>query len=245
MTRLPSIRSNTALPRATRLLRGLSCLLPLLSTTALGMDQDTQLWLNVTAIGRIGTTDPTPSRWRYWLEGQARFDQDVERNFQNIVRPALGFDLTPRVTVWAGTAWIGTETRTGHRDEHRPWQQITWIPESQPAGFTLQLRPRLEQRMLQGSGDTGWRFRQFFRGIRRVEGTAWSVVWQDEVFLNLNRTDYGARGGFDQNRLFLGVAYHATPIARLEMGYLNQFIPGHQRPDTMNHILGVTLFLTP
>lgn len=245
MTRRPCSFSVLFARARTHLGAGFALVLLAMPTAVWSTESDRQVWFNVTAIGRIGNADPGPSRWRYWLEGQMRFNDDAERNFQNILRPAVGLDLTPRVSAWLGTAWIGTETATGHRHEHRPWQQLIWIPEREPVGFSTQVRPRLEQRRLEGSGDTGWRFRQFLRGIRRLEGTAWSLVWQEEVFLNLNRTDYGARGGLDQNRLFLGVAYHATPVARFEIGYLNQFVNGRGRADAMNHILGLTLFLVP
>jgi hypothetical protein len=207
------------------------------------MESDRHAWLNVTGIGRLGNFQSGNSPWRYWVEAQTRFNDDVSRRFQTIARPAIGYDLSNRLTVWAGSAWIETEGSAGTRSEHRPWQQLTWFPEAGVGGFSLQLRPRLEQRMLQGSEKTGWRFRQFVRGTSPLGGSVWSLILQDEIFFNLNDTDYGARGGFDQNRAFVGVGYQATRIARLEAGYLNMFMRTPHRPDTMNHVLSVNLFL--
>jgi len=207
------------------------------------MESDSHVWLNVTGIGRLGDFRAAKTPWRYWLEAQTRFNDDASNRFQTIARPALGYDLSDRLTAWAGSAWIETKGNSGTRTEHRPWQQLTWFPETSPGGFALQLRPRLEQRLLQGSDDTGWRLRQFVRGTRPLGGSAWSLILQDEIFFNLNDTDYGARSGFDQNRVFVGLAYQATRIARLEAGYLNMLVHGGQRPDSMFHVLSVNLFL--
>ena len=68
------------------------------------------------------------------------------------------------------------------------------------------------------------------------------VVW-DEFFINLNDTDWGAHAGTDQNRLFLGASWTVNPTAKLEMGYINQYV-NSQQLDRMNHILSTTLGFT-
>ena len=61
-------------------------------------------------------------------------------------------------------------------------------------------------------------------------------------FANINRTDYGADDGFDQNRAFVGVGYNFDKHIKTEIGYLNQDIR-RKGPDLMDHILSVNLFL--
>lgn len=210
------------------------------------LEEDSQLWLAATTIGRwpAGATD-APSRVRYWLEGQIRFDDDASRHQQHILRPGLGYDLTPRLTLWAGYAWIDTDPIRGRSTgEHRPWQQLTWSAAQPLAGFAFSTRSRLEQRLVEDSSDAGWRLRQLFRGQHPLRGP-WSLVLQDEVFVNFNDTDAGAARGFDQNRMFAGFAYQFAPTARAEIGYLNQFIGRLERDDRMNHILSLGIVLTP
>jgi hypothetical protein len=210
------------------------------------LEEDNQLWLRVTTIGRWpASATEEPSRVRYWLEGQVRFDDDASRHQQHILRPGLGYDLTPRLALWAGYAWIYTDPIRGRSaGEHRPWQQLTWAAAQPLAGFAFSTRSRLEQRLVEDSSDTGWRLRQLFRGQRPLRGP-WSVVLQDEVFVNFNDADTGAAGGFDQNRLFAGFAYQFTPTARAEVGYLNQFIGRPERDDRMHHVLSLGIVLTP
>jgi hypothetical protein len=67
-------------------------------------------------------------------------------------------------------------------------------------------------------------------------------VLRDEIFFNLNDTEYGALSGFEQNRVFAGAAIFPRPKTRLEIGYMNIFSRG--RPaNQMDHVLATNLFL--
>ena len=63
------------------------------------------------------------------------------------------------------------------------------------------------------------------------------------MFLAFNATGFGQRGGFDQNRLFLGVAQRVTPRVRLEGGYFNQYLPRAGAPS-MRHAAMLNVFVT-
>jgi hypothetical protein len=71
-----------------------------------------------------------------------------------------------------------------------------------------------------------------------------SLVWVafDEYFINLNNTDYGARKGFDQNRLFLGFNWAFDDSTKVELGYLNQRVNTRQA-DSVFHALSTTLIV--
>ena len=88
-------------------------------------------------------------------------------------------------------------------------------------------RTRLEQRMLEGRDDTGWRLRQFVRvqvPIAR-QGTVQAVAFT-EGFFNLNSTSWGARDGVDQWRTFVGVGVPVAPRMRLEpVSYTHLTLP--------------------
>ena len=209
-----------------------------------GASQDWQTWGAVVASGVIGDQSST---LRFWLEGQGRFNDDSSRFNQGIVRTALGIAVAPRTTLWAGYAFIPNNP-PGRGDtivEHRAWQQLTWSAATPLLGFTLATRTRLEQRTVEGTDDTGWRFRQFAKLSRPIAASKWLYVslW-DEIFLNFNDTDWGANGGFDQNRLFGGIGINLSADAKAEIGYLHQLVRLDGREDQQNHILSLTVLLS-
>ena len=147
-----------------------------------------------------------------------------------------------------GYAWILTKQKgDGHSQEHRIWQQLTWSPKLEP--LTLSSRTRLEQRFLDTGDDLGWRFRQFVKGTIPIAGNSQLFLSvYDEVFFDLNGTDWGQSSGFSQNRLFLGLGWRFDPPLRgvplsVEVGYLNQLIRKRSSSDRLNHILSINFFL--
>ncbi|MGR9089949.1 MAG: DUF2490 domain-containing protein [Gammaproteobacteria bacterium] len=204
---------------------------------------DWQTWGAIVVTGDIGGDD---SNVRYWLEGQGRFNDDSSRFNQGIVRGALGYVVRPRTTLWAGYAFVPSDPQNRSDDvvEHRAWQQLTWSAGQPVAGFALASRTRLEQRTVESTDDTGWRFRQFVK-LTRPLGAGGSLYWSlwDELFVNFNDTDWGADGGIDQNRAFAGVGVKLASSAKAEIGYLNQFVRRANRDDAHNHILSLTLLL--
>jgi hypothetical protein len=201
---------------------------------------DAGLWLAVFAQGDVQPDGPL----KWWYDGHARFLDDADGFHQSIVRPGLGWSLTENAAVWIGYGWIQTSPPAGRTfDEHRIWQQTTWSRDYEP--FTFALRSRLEERFLETGDDVGLRFRQLVRAQHNLpQAPLLTLVAWDELFLNLNDTDWGAESGFDQNRLFLGVGWRPTPDAawRTEIGYLNQTIHNPAAPDRSNHILSINFY---
>lgn len=93
----------------------------------------------------------------------------------------------------------------------------------------------------------GHRFRQFLKLTVPMPSISpnLSFVVLDEIFINMNNVDTGARAGFNQNRAFGGFAYRFNKIAVGEIGYLHQYFnrPASPRPDQQQHILAVNLLL--
>lgn len=205
---------------------------------------DWHTWGAVVATGPLGSSD---SSLRYWFEGQGRFNDDSSRFNQGIVRGALGYKIAPRTAMWAGYAFIPSDPPNRRSDivEHRVWQQLTWSAAQPLYGFSLASRTRLEQRMIESANDTGWRFRQLLKLTRPV-GQSETFYWSfwDEIFLNINDTDWGADDGVDQNRLFAGIGLRLSHFAKTEIGYLHQHVPRKHQTDQNNHILSLTLLLS-
>ena len=215
------------------------------------LQYDSGVWGVAMARGNFAYLNPDLSkRWLWWMEGQARFRECCNSEFalnQSLLRPGLGYALTDQSTVWLGYARVENYL-PNHTDipENRIWEQYMWSGKTPLGAFTS--RSRLEQRWQANGGDTGSRFRQFFKfswPISFLPGIDF-VLW-DEVFVNLYQTDWGpqvkSRQGFDQNRGFVGFGYRFTPEIKTEIGYLNQYIDVHSSSnDRMNNIFSVWLF---
>ncbi|MCC3244405.1 DUF2490 domain-containing protein [Methylocystis sp. WRRC1] len=218
---------------------------------AIAAEEDFRVWENITAITNLGSLDPKLDKWRWWLEGQGRFRDDAGALDQSLARTAIGYQLTDRASIWLGYAHVGNYPRPQARiqHEHRIWQQL--LLTDKPSFGDLMSRTRLEQRFIQNVDPVEWRLREFVRFSRPiVEGSAFSFVVWDEVFVRLNSTTPGTRFGFDQNRAFAGIGYTFSKQARVEVGYINQLIQlrtvtrrAQGFNERMNHILSVSMFL--
>ena len=202
-------------------------------------DDDTQAWASVIATGTV------KGDVFVWLESQARATDDVGGGSQFIIRPAIGARIGRDAHAVAGYAYVRTDPEgavTIH--EHRPWQQIQFVPLRQKGGVPLAIsRTRLEQRMIEGRDGTSWRLRQFLRlQVPIARQGALQAVAFTEGFFNLNATRWGVRDGIDQWRTFVGVGFPLTRRSRLEPGYLNQRI-NRRGEDRVNHVVSATLFV--
>lgn len=198
-------------------------------------DEDGRAWLNIFAIGSLPTDN-----WYWYAEIQPRWREELSEFDQLLIRPAVFYTVSKQSSIWAGYAHVVTHPagRTNF-DEDRIWQQF--LHNFQPIhSVSVQSRTRLEQRFIENADDTGHRLRQMLR-ITMPSQLSAQLTWvaYDEYFLNLNRTDYGARKGFDQNRAFAGINWTFNPNLKLEVGYLNQYINA-KNTNAMNHVLSTT-----
>ena len=198
-------------------------------------DDDNRIWLNLNAQGKLPV-----GALNWYAELQPRWRENGRDFDQLLFRPAVFYEVSERASLWVGYANAQTRTtRSGTAEEHRIWQQFSCTFKLGSA--TLQSRTRLEQRALDTGDDIGHRIRQMFRVTLPLEKSPkFSLVGSNEVFINLNDTDWGARSGFDQNRLFLGAGYSLTSNLRLEAGYLNQYVDT-ATINRRNHVLSTTL----
>ncbi|MSR16693.1 MAG: DUF2490 domain-containing protein [Methylococcaceae bacterium] len=204
--------------------------------------EDFQTWGNVTATGSLGVVNPELKNMKYWVEGQGRLGNDTSQFSQGIVRGGLGYAVIDKVSVWLGYAFVQTEEPFTKKpfDEHRIWEQLLWS--NKFSDITLTSRSRLEQRFIPTGSDVGWRFRQMFKASVPL-AYDFSFVVSDEYFVNINKTNFGAADGFDQNRAFAGLGYNFDKNIKTEVGYMNQYIRKAAAPDRKDDILSVNLYL--
>ena len=200
------------------------------------------LWLLGLGQGDLGAVHPELEKARWWLDVQGRWREENRSLDAVLVRPGLGWAVTERIAFFAGYAWITTDRADRSSfDEHRAWQQLLWrLPVE---GFSLQSRTRLEQRVI--DRELGWRLREFVKAtLPLTEDRRLFLSGYDELFIDLDDTDWGQRAGFRQNRAFAGLGWRLDEKrgVTLEGGYLNQWISRRGR-DRVNHILSLNLFL--
>jgi len=218
----------------TKTARDLLLLLVVLAATVKDASAETthdlRLWTNLTVQGPFSKH----SRWRWYFDVQQRDRNRVRDVDQFVVRPAAGFTVTDRSSVWAGYAYTANFTSHGTFGEHRLWQQYLWSCQCSQANASS--RTRIEQRVFSGAESTQWRVRSQLSYMGKAKKSrVMPLVW-DEVMFRLNTTSQRPRG-FDQNRAFTGVGVKLNSGARIEVGYMNQF----RRSGQMNHVLSTVM----
>jgi hypothetical protein len=203
------------------------------------VEHDSGAWLNLTVQGPIGT------KLAYFLEAQPRVQEDFSRLDQMLLRGALGYKVTRRLTLYQGYAHVFLPVDGGaDRNEERSFQQATWVVPGLSCG-EVQSRTRLEQRWRSDADGMQVRVREMIRfeyPLGRGDGIR--ALTSVEGFAVLNRTGWRRDTGFDQVRTFLGTEIPVGGGAStIEAGYLNQIVDQPGAASRMNHILSLSLFV--
>jgi len=198
---------------------------------------DERVWFTLT----LQEPGNAGSPWRWNFETYFRSREGVDELDSMGLRPTLIYAVTPHFSVSAGYAFVPLFPVTGPTlIENRPNGQVGWTTAA--AGGTLSLRTRMEVRFVESNSGPAGRFRQqvrFTRVFRKGSRMSWSAY--DELLVHTNGTMRAARG-VDSNRAYGGVAIAMPHATRVELGYINQFSPGHRgSPDRMYHILSSAL----
>ncbi|HSH86423.1 MAG: DUF2490 domain-containing protein [Methylophilus sp.] len=201
-----------------------------------GPQVDGGYWFNLRMQGEL------PVHHFYWdMDINPRWRDEGKHLDTLYLRPAVFYKPDAKTSLW-----LGHDTIASHPDgkssyqENRWWQQFQYQFEPYHS-ITFTNRSRLEERTREGFHDTGHRLRQMFRAAQPVTNhPALSVVVSDEVFINVDQTDWGAHRGLDQNRFFVGVNWKIDKSYVLETGYLNQLVNKATR-NLENHVVTTTL----
>ncbi len=200
-------------------------------------------WNQDLAQGRFGSPDSGTQPFRWWLEGQARVFDNLDRINQALARAALGYAISDKVTFWLGYSWNPTRIPGKPQvDEHDLFPALTYTSATEYGTFSG--RSMLDVRFTNTGPDTGYRYRQLIRFVHPFAfEPRLSLVGWDEAFLNVNSTRWGARSGLDQNRAFGGVGWQFNNNFRTELGYFNWFLNTRPGTDTVRHMLAVNFLL--
>lgn len=195
-------------------------------------ESDGQLWTALFANGPASES----GRFLLWFDGHARFRDGATDLGVTILRPGLGWKVSDDLSLWTGYARVVARRETGPDfEEHRLWQQATYSV-ADVFGGRITGRTRLEQRFADTGGETGHRLRQFVRFDRRFDGAPYSAIAWNETFFGFNDTNWGAVGGYDQSRTFVGFGLHPNKRLRFEGGYMFNHIRRENADDANNHV---------
>jgi hypothetical protein len=198
------------------------------------LGEDVEVW---TATFVQVAPDPAPTGLRGWLDLHARRS---DAGAVGIVRPGVGWQLSPGASVWGGYAWVPVDADGAPAThEHRAWQQLT-LQRTRPT-VSVGLRVREEQRIRAGEDGMSHRLRVLPRVGLRLRGPLSLQVW-DEVFVAWNETGWFPVKGYDQNRFFVGPAIEGFRGFRVEVGYLNLDL-ARGDASTNHHAAAMNLFL--
>ncbi len=201
------------------------------------LNHDFRLW------SPVYLTVPLSSSFLGYMEVNPRFGDNVSELDQLFFRPALGYKVTNRLSVWQGYAWIGSY-QPRFTGEHRSFQQL--IYNRKFSFFKLLSRSRLEQRVIDRADGVAVRARTMLRGDFPIpQAPDWALVVYDEVFVNVNTTTNGPQAGLDQNRIFLGLNRKVTNHISMDMGYQLQALNTAKSGliNQLNHIMLLQFFI--
>lgn len=193
---------------------------------------DNQVWLGYLNQTRLS------NKWGIWADFHLRTKENFVDNFsQSIARVGLTYYLNDDTKLTAGYAYVTNYPAEGHTNvsqpEHRPWQQIQW--HNRYPKVRLMQWFRLEEKFrrkilnndeLADGYNFNWKLRynffaQFPLSKKKFQPNTLSFVVNNEVHVNFGKKI--VYNYFDQNRFFLGFAYHVNKHDNLQFGYMNLF----------------------
>lgn len=225
----------------------LSTLLLAKTIPSFAVDQGTGnffgVWGSITLQGDFKSLSPSLNKFNWLIMNQSRTRDDSpqgSRFTENLLFSQVGYQLTDHASFALGYVhdWIHPLDKTAYQ-ESRPYQDFVW---NQNIGdFKLLSRTRMEERINQTTGNTGYRPRQllqFSHPLPFMEGL--SAYVGDEVFFYLNQNKFGKQG-FSENRVLAGLSYQFTPQFGADLGYLGQYVDNISGNNLFTHNLQANL----
>jgi hypothetical protein len=177
-------------------------------------------------------------RWGTWLDLHLRTKEDFVNDLSTgVIRGGITYFANDRLRFTAGYAYVHFYPADNHaevsRPEHRPWQQVMWTMPGKKSRLVNAIR--LEQRYRRKVKDAdeladGYVFNHRVRyntmltlplSRRAFAPKTLSVNLNNEMHINFGKQI--VYNYFDQNRLFVGFAYHVNAHDFLQVGYMNLF----------------------
>ena len=178
------------------------------------------------------------NKWGAWADIHLRTKEDFVSDFsQSIIRIGLTYYIKDDTKLTAGYAYVSHYPAENHKNvtipEHRPWQQLQWHTRSPKIRLMqwFRLEERFRRKVLNDDElaegySFNFRLRYNFFSMfplskKNFQPGSLSFVINDEVHINFGKQI--VYNYFDQNRFFIGFAYHVNKHDNLQFGYMNVF----------------------
>lgn len=210
-------------------------ILLLLPLNALALNRIAHSWTNLDVQGALFNSDCLV----FDLTPQARYDITNGIYIETRLEGSLGYKISKNVTLWLGDRYTLPHGDSSIR-ENGLVEYLTWNAINKK-NIQLITRTRFEERKATQFSQIAYRFRQRELLVFPTLFTAkLGPVFYDELFLNLNRTNWTNNNLFNQNRAFAGLRYTFNKAVNLDVGYLNRYLLTRSTPQD-DHILFVSL----
>lgn len=205
--------------------------------------KDETIWSWIRLEGSLDQNDQdeaNSNKLPYSIEWHYRLKNDARDFHQVLLRPMIGYNLDNNSTIWLGYAWIGQDMNGNFVNEHRLFQMVTTKGKVGETPVLYLAGARLEQRVLENQEELNHRLRMSLRfsiPLAQNKNYKLSLIFQDEVFVRLNQTNWAGAQGYDQNRFYIGLEHQTkikdTPVS-FNAGY--QYL---HTPSKGTHMLNV------
>ncbi|TFH06899.1 MAG: DUF2490 domain-containing protein [Nitrosomonadales bacterium] len=208
---------------------------------AAGQNDIFGVWGSVTLQGDFKALSPKLDKFKWSVMNQTRTRDDSpkgSRFTENLLFSQVGYQLTNNASFWVGYVhdWISPLNKSSYQ-ESRPYQDFVWNQDI--SSFKIMSRSRMEQRVHETTGDTGYRARQFLQishPLPLIAGL--SAYVGEEVFFYMNSNTFGKKG-FTENRVFSGLSYDATKKMGIDLGYMGQYVDTISGKNLFTHNIQV------
>ncbi len=171
--------------------------------------------------------------WRLGAFAQYRRVPDLGRR-QAVGGVSIGRKVSDRITLTAAYSHYDNRFGTRHGAENRPWQQLQLAP-IMIGNASVQLRTRLEQRIIEGRPDTAVELRQQVQlGVPLAAHTR--VLLALEPFLRLRTSRPADDTGLAQVRATVLLDQRVNATLGLQAGYMLQHLRAGPGPDLTSHV---------
>ena len=190
------------------------------------------------------------NRWGIWADFHLRTKEDFIKDLsQGIARIGATYYLNDATKITNGYAFVNHFPADNHKDismpEHRLWQQLQWHTKYKKVRTMqwIRLEERWRHKVLNNEElaegyNFNWRIRYnlFYQvplSKNAFAKNTLSFILNDEIHVNFGKNI--VYNIFDQNRFFVGFAYHTNAHDNLQLGYMNviqQLAAGNQYKTT-------------
>lgn len=201
------------------------------------------VWGSATMQGDFKALSPSLNKFNWLIMDQSRTREDSpsgSRYSENLLFSQIGYQLTDHASFALGYThdWIHPLNKTAFQ-ESRPYEDFVWNQNMDD--FKFMSRTRMEQRINQTTGNTGYRARQLLQISHPLPFMKdLSAYVGDEVMFYLNQNTFGKQG-FTENRVLAGLSYQFTSKFGADLGYIGQYVDNISGNNLFTHNLQANL----